>query len=385
MDGHEDPGKDVAAYAYSDRPEVPLLLSSHLPFEESLFGGRPVVFLLRNPLDVLVSNYFQKTRQDFTWAGDLHAFVRDPEVGTVDLVRYLDRWSDRLARPEVLVVTYEDLRTEPERGLIRIASHLGIRCRAAEAAAALELASFPNMLAVELRTGIRGYEYDRRDPEARRVRRGRIGGYRGYLDAADVSHVEAVFAERASPATRAAVARYGVAPRSSGLVAELGELVADDRRDGGLLLGAERRPPAAVLAEANEAAGPALGLGDALERVARDDLAEHPLGHRHLEHLEDPSELVLGPAPQVLVADEHAPVRVVRLVDALDDLGAIEPDRRLPGEERRAPLGSDAEVVGVPGARQVGVEPGLDDVAPVAEEEDQPRLGNEGDQQVGDL
>jgi hypothetical protein len=49
MDGPEaDPGKDVSAYAYAEQLDVPLLLSSHLPFEERLFSRRPIVFLLRS-------------------------------------------------------------------------------------------------------------------------------------------------------------------------------------------------------------------------------------------------------------------------------------------------------------------------------------------------
>ena len=213
MDGHEpDPGKDASVFAYAETPAVPLLLSSHLPFEERLFAGRPVVFLLRCPLDVLVSNYFQKTRQDHTWQGDLSAFVRDPEVGAPDFVRHLDSWAGRLARPEVLVLTYEGLRADPDGGLVRIATHLGVPCGTAEARAALALAAMPNMLATELRTGIRGYDYDRGDPEARRVRRGLVGGYRDYLSPADVRHVADLCAERLTPAARAALERHDVAP-----------------------------------------------------------------------------------------------------------------------------------------------------------------------------
>lgn len=213
MDGPEaDPGKDVSAYAYAEQLDVPLLLSSHLPFEERLFSRRPIVFLLRSPLDVLVSNYFQKTRQDRSWDGELRAFVRDPGVGTPDLVRYLNRWADALTQPDVMVLSYEGLRADPEHGFIRLTAHLGVSCGPAEARAALAQASFPNMLASELRTGVRGYDYDRRDPEARRVRRGRIGGYRDYLDVDDVRYVADVCAEQLSPAARAVLERHGLAP-----------------------------------------------------------------------------------------------------------------------------------------------------------------------------
>ena len=101
----------------------------------------------------------------------------------------------------------------PSAGLIRIAAHLGVPCEPSDAQAALAFASFPNMLAVELRNGIRGYEYDRRDPEARRVRRGRIGGYRDYLDAGRRPPTSRRSApSSSSPAARAVLERHGVAP-----------------------------------------------------------------------------------------------------------------------------------------------------------------------------
>jgi alcohol sulfotransferase len=111
-----------------------------------------------------------------------------------------------------MVLSYEGLRADPEHGFIRLTAHLGVSCGPAEARAALAQASFPNMLASELRTGVRGYDYDRRDPEARRVRRGRIGGYRDYLDADDVRYVADVCAEQLSPAARAVLQRHGLAP-----------------------------------------------------------------------------------------------------------------------------------------------------------------------------
>jgi hypothetical protein len=114
--------------------------------------------------------------------------------------------------PDVMVLSYEGLRADPQRDFIRLAAHLGVSCTPTEAGAALAHASFPNMLASELRTGVRGYDYDGRDPEARRVRRGQIGGYRDYLDADDVRHVADVCAEQLTPPARAVLERHGVAP-----------------------------------------------------------------------------------------------------------------------------------------------------------------------------
>ena len=143
-----------------------------MSFDERLFGRRPVVFILRCPYDVMVSEYFQKTRQDFSWQGPLKAFLRDPEVGVADLVRYLNSWAPWLQTSRALVLTYEQLRHDPETGFLRLAAHLGIQTDRAVARAALSEASFGRMREVERRFGIEGYDYDWTDPRrAASVRR----------------------------------------------------------------------------------------------------------------------------------------------------------------------------------------------------------------------
>jgi Sulfotransferase domain len=215
MDGFApDRGKDASVYAFADRPEIPLLLSSHLRFDERLFGRRPIVFILRCPYDVMVSKYLHKTRQDFSWEGPLRAFLRDPQIGIADLVRYLNSWAPRLERPGALVVTYERLRSNTETDFLRLAAHLGIRADRAIARVALSQASFERMRDVERRVGIEGYDYDWWDPEARRVRRAQVGGHRHYLDEHDCRYVITACVRGLAPAARALLERRGLAPWS---------------------------------------------------------------------------------------------------------------------------------------------------------------------------
>ncbi len=213
MDGFApDPGKDASAYAFAHRREIPLLLFSHLVFDGRLFGRRPVALILRCPYDVMVSRYMHKTRQDFSWEGPLSAFLRDPDVGVADLVRYLNSWASRLQKAGGLVLTYEQLRSDTETGFLRLAAHLGIQAESTVARAALSQASFERMRDIERRVGIEGYDYDWWDPEARRVRRARIGGYRGYLDEEDRHYVMIACAQGLAPAARSLLESRGLAP-----------------------------------------------------------------------------------------------------------------------------------------------------------------------------
>ena len=129
-------------------------------------------------------------------------------------MRYLNSWAPCLRTPRALVLTYEQLRHDPETGFLRLAAHLGIQTDRAVARAALSEASFERMREVERRFGIEGYDYDWTDPEARRVRRAQIGGYRDYLDEQDCRYISTECARRLAPAARALLERWGLAPWS---------------------------------------------------------------------------------------------------------------------------------------------------------------------------
>src|SRR5690606_10266207 len=94
-----------------------------------------------------------------------------------------------------------------------------------------------------------------------------------------------------------------------------------------------------------------------------------------------------GVAHEVLVAHEDPPVGGVPLVGPLDDLGAVGPHRRLPAHQRLAPLVGDREgtLVERPRAPSVGGQPRVHDVAAVAQQEHEPRRGEEVEQEPGHL
>jgi hypothetical protein len=210
LDGDEAvSGKGVDRYAYADRDDVPLILSSHLPWDAARFGGRPVVLLVRNPADVMVSRFFHVTRQEQIWAGELPRFLRDPEVGLAPLIGYLNGWAADAAAADRLVLSYEQLRADPAAGFARLVGHLGIAVDGPAVDRALEAASVDRMRASEQRVIVDGYHYDVRDPEALRVRRAVVGGFRDYLAPADLDYVVRTCARELTPRARALLADHG--------------------------------------------------------------------------------------------------------------------------------------------------------------------------------
>jgi hypothetical protein len=165
------------------------------PHREEYRGCR-VMLLVRDPRDAIVSNYFQVTRRDHWYEGDLASYLRWPRGSIDSMLRYYEVWArNRSAAAAMLLLRYEDLRHDTPAELRRVAGFLGLRgVTDAVVTQAVEAGSFDAMRRREaaraadaspLASGEAG------DPESFKVRKGRVGGYRDYLTAGQVAWLDA--------------------------------------------------------------------------------------------------------------------------------------------------------------------------------------------------
>lgn len=209
---YPQPGRDIHSYAYYEDEAVPLIISTHLEFDPGLFGEAPVVFLVRSPYDIVVSNFFQRTKTQADYEGDMASFISDPEVGVPGVIDYWNGWAPRLAEMGDLTLSYEALRADARPGFAEICRRLGLPVDDGLIEDALEYSSMDNMRKLELERGIVNLTYDQSDPEALRVRRGKVGGFGDYLDAEQVEYIRGLCEERLSPAARELLGGYGLEP-----------------------------------------------------------------------------------------------------------------------------------------------------------------------------
>ena len=177
--------RGVQAMLASDlkRSELPLIAVTH---DLASFGSGkllPVIFIVRDPRDVLVSSYFHATRHRHRFAGDIAAFVRDPSQGLPHHVRYLNQAAGLLASRPHHVISYEQLSNQPLHAMATALRFLGHEPDLEKLDRAIADAAIDRMRAIEADQGIPAHEYDRSDPEALRVRRGVVGGFADYLSA----------------------------------------------------------------------------------------------------------------------------------------------------------------------------------------------------------
>jgi Sulfotransferase domain len=219
--GHYSYEGVVGAALAPDAPDSPL-------------RRKPILLLARHPCDIAVSWYFQFTRRQSAAKQELinawiehpidrktigmWEFVRHSDIGLVSLIDYLNRWQRNLADlPQALMVRYEDLRAEPAKELRRITDLIGEEFGDQAIGEAVEFGAFDNLRQLESKGFFRqgGLRLrNPKDPESFKVRRAKVGGYRDYFTDQQAAELEALVAERLSPA-------FGYAPIAAAAAARI--------------------------------------------------------------------------------------------------------------------------------------------------------------------
>ncbi|MEW5769959.1 MAG: sulfotransferase domain-containing protein [Pseudomonadota bacterium] len=219
-----DEEKGVGVYDYYDDTRFPLVLASHDAFSEDKFGLKKIVFLLRSPLDTVVSRYFQHARvftDDRSWKGSIKEFIRS-EKGIAAYCTHLNSWADFLAgNRSVHILSYEAMHRDIVGSVRGVLEFMGIPIEEGNLAQAISLSSFEAMQEVETRTRIPGFNFSfsADDPESTRVRKGKVGGYSAYLDEDDIAYVQAFCEEKLTPQSKELLMTYSERLAETSLIA----------------------------------------------------------------------------------------------------------------------------------------------------------------------
>ena len=181
-------------------------LSVHLDYRhpESLapvpkaWRRKKIVYLHRDPRDVLVSLWFFEVRRLGRPRGSLSDLLASPEYGLESLIRTNLAWKKALENSgKALLLRYEDLHADTAGELGRVLRFVGGRNCAEEAIAkAVEEGRFEAMRALEESgegAGLYGEALepgDPSDPETYKVRRGKAGGWRDYFAPGDIEKAQ---------------------------------------------------------------------------------------------------------------------------------------------------------------------------------------------------
>lgn len=182
------------------------------------FYDKKTVLLVRNPIDVAVSQFHQwkfrmrpekKAMNNYPeHEADIsvYDFVKHEGQGLNHIIDFMNNWARELPKiKELLVVRYEDLRATPEREMARIVKFLDLDVIPEYLADTAEFASVENLRKKEQenyfwRSGSRVQAKDVNDPNTYKVRKAKVGGYRDYFDDEQVAELVAIVDLRLMPA-----------------------------------------------------------------------------------------------------------------------------------------------------------------------------------------
>jgi hypothetical protein len=178
------------------------------------FYDKKVVLLIRNPLDVAVSQFFQwkfrmrpgkKALNQYPEHGsdiEIYDFLMDPDAGLTKIIDYLNLWASEAEKiKDLLIVRYEDMRSNTGEILEKIVTFLGTPGDQDQIQEAVRFASIENMRNMETKrtfwmSGSRMVAKDKSNPNSYKVRKAKVGGYRDYFDDRQIQTLNQLVADR---------------------------------------------------------------------------------------------------------------------------------------------------------------------------------------------
>ncbi len=174
------------------------------------YYDKKTVLLVRKPQDVAVSQFFQwkyrmrpakKAMNKYPAHNadiSIYEFVKDPNQGMGHIIEFMNNWAKELPNiKNLLVVRYEDLRTQPEMEMARIVEFLDMEPSEKLLRDTVEFASVENLRKKEQenyfwRSGSRVQARDSKNPDSFKVRKAKVGGYKDYFDDEQLAELDAM-------------------------------------------------------------------------------------------------------------------------------------------------------------------------------------------------
>jgi prepilin signal peptidase PulO-like enzyme (type II secretory pathway) len=211
---------------------LPLIAATHLTPGQLSAGECPVLFVVRNPHDVVVSSYFHERSHKQSFTGDIGEFVRDDRQGLPSFVRYLNSWGASMHRHPHCVIAYERLSAATVEETIKTLEFLNLPVDRELVEVAVEAASFGNLRQMEQTQGVPGREYDRSNADASRMRRGKVYGFRDYLDVQSIEWIDSYCAAHLNANARQLLSGQPLQSAARSLPVRKGTAVAPKRVPG---------------------------------------------------------------------------------------------------------------------------------------------------------
>ncbi|NEP21579.1 sulfotransferase domain-containing protein [Moorena sp. SIO3I6] len=204
-------------------PNIPTILIDHddnpqwnkpeeLQTSKDRYKNVKVIFLVRDPRDVVVSAYFEQKKRVYLWAdgfkqdkslkkyldrikpyeGNLSEFIYEDVGSLKTLLRYYNIWKKNRHIPkDFLLVRYEDIHENPHQELRIVLDFLGVQYRDEVINEAVNYSSFEKMRNMEKtqKFDLKLKPANLEDEESYKTRKGKVGGFAEYLNEKEIAYI----------------------------------------------------------------------------------------------------------------------------------------------------------------------------------------------------
>jgi hypothetical protein len=171
---------------YDSNPD-PRFFRLHAPYDPAL---PKVVYVLRDPRDVMVSFWHYKKMTNLNFTKTLKEFVLDGPEWPCSWDQHVADWLFEHKHTQLVLVKYEDLHKEAPRVLKMVLDFAGVPYEPADIQKAIEASRFEKMRMAEDKFGI---HTPPANPNERFVRRGKVGTWRDEVDMETLNALEQRF------------------------------------------------------------------------------------------------------------------------------------------------------------------------------------------------
>ena len=171
----------------------------NLRFNTARYTNKPVIFLIRDPRDVVVSSWYHLKYRENIYGEGLSSFIRSEMVGIRKIVHYMNMWMQNSHIPEkFLLISYEDISANTAERFTELLKFLKLPVYPSLVNNTISAASFNNMKKMEkggslkepwMKPGANNLK------NSMKIRKGKIGGYKEEMSEADINWVNQVISE----------------------------------------------------------------------------------------------------------------------------------------------------------------------------------------------
>ncbi|MEM1058178.1 MAG: sulfotransferase domain-containing protein [Verrucomicrobiota bacterium] len=159
------------------------------------FRHSEVLFIIRDPRDIIVSLYHHRKNRGKIRIGDqsLSDFIRDPLWGFERIINFYEIWwHNRSVPSRFKVISYEDLLVDPVRVVRDVLAFLELEIDEPHMMDAIEKGRAENMRKLELNKSVEGMRvFDETNQNSWKVRRAKAGGYMDEMSEDDIAYCHA--------------------------------------------------------------------------------------------------------------------------------------------------------------------------------------------------